>query len=195
MTKILIEPINSDYEKKYNVLHGASFSSITAYQEEANVAITALLSNLDGIKSALGREETWDDTTCSKLIESFDTSNTEVTNALAAIEGKCPGAVAALDALASKLDDYKTAYDAYKDAATSYNNTEGGEPSPKTQTVDVFDKEGKKTGTKDVETQLHSKWAAELASKETIAKEAATALKTADDAVAAAITAALGALA
>ena len=46
MKKYTIEPMNSDYEKKYNTLHGASFSSITSYQDQAEIAITALLSTI-----------------------------------------------------------------------------------------------------------------------------------------------------
>lgn len=194
MGKYTIEPINPDYDKKYNVLHGASFASITAYQEQANIAVTALISNLDGLKGALGREETWDDTTCSKLVESFDTSTTEINNAMAAIDGKCPGAVGALEALKSALDEYKTAYDAYVEAATSYGHTEGGEPEPKTQTQNTYDDNGKVTGTTQVETYYHKQWSAELAKKDGIASAALEALNTAEAAVPGAISAAKGAL-
>jgi chromosome segregation ATPase len=176
------EKIDDYYTTKYAVLNGATFDSITTYQEEAVTAFTALSSNLEGLKGALGKESTWDDNSCSSLIESFESSATEIKNGQIAIEAKCPPAKAALTALAEAIvlyhdtyDEYDEAYEEFKSYATSYNMRENSEP-PAYYDKKTYDSEGNCTGSVKTETEYHKNWREELESYKEKADPAQTKL-------------------
>ena len=156
------------YQTLYNVMNGASFSDINSFASTAITGFTTLQANLQGIQGALGREETWDSTSCANLIASFDTMNSGLSGVLSALPGKCSGAAGALEAVAAAVVKYKQHVDDYNTLAEQYNTKEANEP---TKTKKVYTTTGtapyQTTTSRDVETDEHKDWVKDLNSMKT----------------------------